>query len=94
MIPEYTDDDEEYLDGVDKWLNLLYENKQYFYITHPAKKSEELQLFYNENIPNGKVSKERNQEYLSVSSPLWLTWEKKYNIRFLRYSEAKKVDAQ
>ena len=47
MIPEYTDDDEEYLDGVDKWLNLLYENKQYFYITHPARKSEELQLFYN-----------------------------------------------
>ena len=25
MIPEYTNDYEEYLDGVDKWLNLLYE---------------------------------------------------------------------
>ncbi|HIV40150.1 MAG TPA: hypothetical protein H9747_14345 [Candidatus Blautia stercorigallinarum] len=62
MIPEYTNDYEEYLDGVDKWLNLLYENRQYFYITHPARKSEELQLFYNESNPNGKVSKERNQE--------------------------------
>lgn len=39
MIPEYTNDYEEYLDGVDKWLNLLYENRQYFYITHPARKS-------------------------------------------------------
>ena len=52
-------------------------------------KSEELQLFYNEDNPKGKIPKERNQEYPSVSSPLWLTWEKKYNIKFLRYSEAK-----
>lgn len=89
MIPEYTDYDEKYLDSVDKWLNLLCENNQYFYITHPAKKSEELQLFYNEDNPKGKIPKERNQEYPSVSSPLWLTWEKKYNIKFLRYSEAK-----
>ena len=89
-IPVYSEKDEGYLENVCEWLSQLKNGEQYFYLIHPAKKDYELMLFYNSQNSPGIICHQRNQEYIAMVSPKWNEWEKKYQLKFIRYTEAKK----
>jgi hypothetical protein len=55
---------------------------------HPAMKSDETMRFSNEHFPPGSVQGERELEYQSANSNMWMGWLKDRNIQVLRYSEA------
>ncbi len=91
MIPDYTENDSDYLDSVEKWIKELPEDTQFWTVAHPARESAETRLFANSGAPEGVVMRQRQQEYLSVTAPEWALWQEKYHLQLLRYREAKKV---
>lgn len=68
VIPCYKEDDAQYLEEVEKWLEKLEGGKQYFYLTHPAKAREEMQMFWNRKVPKGQIYRERSKEYAAIIS--------------------------
>ena len=88
--PAFTELENEFLKSMDIWLQKAREWEQIFYLTHPAIANEETFLFANEHFPRGVVQKERQEEYLAVTSQLWEKWCKQYEITPVRYSQATK----
>ena len=90
--PTFTENEEDFLKSMDEWLKKAKEWEQIFYLTHPALANEETYLFANEHFPRGVVQKERQEEYLAVTSSLWNEWCERYEITPVRYSQATKQD--
>lgn len=87
--PHFTEKDDDYLKGVKLWLDGLQQGRQYSYVTHPAKRDEEMLLFYNKEIPAGVIAKQRNQEYMAVTAQSWIKWKEELDIRPVCYTEAR-----
>ena len=90
--PTFTENENEFLISMESWLKKAREWEQIFYLTHPACANEETFLFANEHFPRGVVQKERQEEYLAVTSPLWGRWCEQYEITPVRYSQATKQE--
>ncbi len=88
--PGFTQNEEEFLKSMDNWLKQVREWEQVFYLTHPAIANEETLLFANKEFPKGVVQKERQEEYLAVTTFLWEKWCEQYEITPIRYSQATK----
>lgn len=92
ICPETKESEEDYLEGVRRWLEELLNEKQYFYLAHPAYPCDEALLMYNDDIPKGAMLLERKMEYKAMTSRRWEMWFEKYDICPIRYSEAKKQE--
>lgn len=88
--PEFPMQTEAFLDSVEKWIGTFKNGNQYFYITHPAADSDEMLLFYNASFPSGIIRRERNLEYCLMTSERWKEWQGKYDLQFVKYTEAVK----
>ncbi len=91
-IPAFTERENEFLQSMDTWLQKAREWEQIFYLTHPAIANEETFLFANAHFKRGVVQKERQEEYLAVTSLRWEKWCEQYEITPVRYSQATKQD--
>ena len=74
ICPETKESEEDYLEGDRRWLEGLLDEKQYFYLAHPAYPCDEALLMYNDDIPKGAMLLERKMEYQqTLMSPRTLT---------------------
>jgi len=89
--PAFTESESDFVRSMDIWLGEARKEAQVFYLTHPAIANEETFLFANKHFPKGVVQKERQEEYLAVTSSLWERWCEQYEITPVRYSQADKV---
>lgn len=94
VFPRWAKSEEQYLENVEKWLAEFSDGEQYLYLTHPARKCLETLLLCNEMNPAGKIQKERNLEYKAVTSENWEQWVKRFDLRLLKYTEAKPADRE
>lgn len=88
--PDFTENESDFIKSMDIWLGEVQKEAQVFYLTHPAVANEETFLFANKHFTKGVVQKERQEEYLAVTSPHWEKWCEQYEITPVRYSQADK----
>lgn len=75
-------------EAVQRWIAGLEKGEQYTYVTHPAIGEDEMLLFYNGGIEKGTVRRERNQDYLTVTSESWVKYAQLFGLNYLKYSQA------
>lgn len=91
-LPDFADIGKTYLKNVEKWLSGLPDQEQFLYLTHPARKGAETLMLYNKKVSAGRIQLERDLEYQAVTSSRWKNWSEQFGLRFLKYTEAKKLE--